>query len=329
MPCQPTTPITQVSDAGRLLEPRKPCASLYELGSEVRRWRRAASQAAERRGARVAALATSPLAVDPSITSSPRYQRMVEEFGLIAEEQLTCGCHIHVQIESEAEGVAVLDHIRGWLPCLLALSANSPFWQAQDSGYASFRSRVWGRWPSAGPTEIFGSAETYHTTIRAMVESGTLLDEGMIYFDARLSREHPTVEVRGADVCLTVDDVVLVAALSRALVETAARSWRAGVPPPMARTELLRLAAWRAARSGLEGDLLDPTGRPAPAVQVIRTLVDHLRPVLHDQRELDIVEELATTVLERGNGATRQRYVYRTNGQLSDVVTHAVTCTTS
>jgi glutamate---cysteine ligase / carboxylate-amine ligase len=307
----------------------QPCASLHELGSEVRRWRRAASQAAERRGARVAALATSPLAADPSITSSPRYQRMVEEFGLIAEEQLTCGCHVHVQVESESEGVAVLDRIRGWLPCLLALSANSPFWQAQDSGYASFRSRVWGRWPSAGPTEIFGSAKTYHATTRAMVESRTLLDEGMIYFDARLSHEHPTVEVRVADVCLTADDVVLVAALGRALVETAARSWRAGVPPPAVRTELLRLAAWRAARSGLDGDLLDPTGRPAPAVQVIRKLVDHLRPVLHDQRELEIVEDLVTTVLERGNGATAQRHIYRANGQLSDVVTHAVKCTTS
>jgi carboxylate-amine ligase len=307
----------------------QPCASLHELGSEVRRWRRAASEAAERRGARVAALATSPLAADPSISSSPRYQRIVEEFGLIAEEQLICGCHVHVQIECESEGVAVLDRIRGWLPCLLALSANSPFWQAQDSGYASFRSRVWDRWPSAGPTEIFGSAETYHATTRAMVESGTLLDEGMVYFDARLSRKHPTVEVRVADVCLTADDVVLVAALSRALVETAARLWRAGVPPPTVRTELLRLAAWRAARSGLEGDLLDPTGRPAPAIQVIRKLVEYLRPVLHDQCELEIVEDLITTVLERGNGATMQRHIYHTSGQLIDVVTHAVKRTAS
>lgn len=307
----------------------RPCASLAELSAEVRRWRRAASEAAEGKGARIAALGSSPLATEPSINSSPRYQRMVDEFGLIAEEQLTCGCHVHVEIDSESEGVAVLDRIRGWLPYLLALSANSPFWQAQDSGYASFRSRVWGRWPSAGPTDIFGSAETYHATTRAMVESGTLIDRGMIYFDARLSREHPTVEVRVADVCLAADDVVLVAALSRALVETAARLWRAGVPPPAVRTELLRLAAWRAARSGLDGDLLDPAGRPAPAVQVIRKLVDHVRPVLHDQCELDIVEHLVTTVLERGNGATAQRHIYRTSGQLTEVVTHAVKCTTS
>ena len=127
----------------------------------------------------------------------------------------------------EPEGVAVLDRIRGWLPCLLALSANSPFWQGHDSGYASFRSQVWGRWPSAGPTGLFGSAETYHATTRAMIASRTILDLGMVYFDARLSAQHPTVEVRVADVCLDADDAVLMAGLVRALVDTAARSWRA------------------------------------------------------------------------------------------------------
>ncbi|MDQ3764519.1 MAG: glutamate--cysteine ligase [Actinomycetota bacterium] len=301
----------------------RPCASLHELASEVRRWRRVASKAAEGRGVRVAALATSPLPVDPSITSSPRYRRMVNEFGLTAEEQLTCGCHVHVEVESESEGVAVLDRIRGWLPCLLALSANSPFWQGQDSGYASFRSQVWGRWPSAGPAELFGSVETYHATTRAMVESETLLDEGMVYFDARLSRKHPTVEVRVADVCLIPDDAVLLAALGRALVETAARSWRAGAPPAPVRTELLRLASWRAGRSGLDGDLIAPMSRPAPAHQVIRTLVDHVRPVLEDYGELDVVEDLLTAVLRRGTGATLQRQIFRACGELTDVVAHA------
>jgi carboxylate-amine ligase len=307
----------------------RPCSSLEELASEVRRWRRVAGEAARNQGVAIAALATSPLPVDPSISFSSRYQRMVAEFGRIAEEQLTCGCHVHVQIESEPEGVAVLDRIRGWLPCLLALSANSPFWQGQDSGYASYRSQVWGRWPSAGPTEIFGSAEIYHATTQAMIESETFLDLGMVYFDARLSREHPTVEVRVADVCLLADDAVLLAALTRALVETAARSWRAGVPPVPVRTEVLRLASWRAGRSGLDGTLVTPGGKPEPAPQVIRSLIDHVRPVLADLGELDIVEGLVKAVLSRGTGATAQRQAYRLNGQLTDVVAHAVKATTS
>lgn len=306
-----------------------PCSSLEELASEVRRWRRAAADAASGSDASVAAMATSPLPVHPSITSSSRYQRMVDEFGLIAEEQLTCGCHVHVQMESEAEGVAVLDRIRPWLPCLRALSANSPFWQGQDSGYASFRSQVWGRWPSAGPTELFGTPETYHATTQAMVESKTVLDLGMVYFDARLSREHPTVELRVADVCLFADDAVLLAALARALVETAARSWRAGAPPAPVRTELLRLATWRASRSGVAGDLLGVDGRPAPAAQVLRALLDHVQPVLADQGELDIVEDLLAAVLDRGTGAATQRRIYRQSGQLTDVVAHAVKATMS
>lgn len=305
----------------------RPCAALEELAAELRRWRRVAADAAESRGAAVAALATSPLPVDPSISSSPRYQRMVDEFGVTAEQQLTCGCHVHVDIESESEGVAILDRIRGWLPCLLALSTNSPFWQGQDSGYASFRSQVWGRWPSAGPTGLFGSAETYHGTTRAMIESGTLLDLGMVYFDARLSREHPTVEVRVADVCLLADDAVLLAALARALVETAARSWRAGVAPEPVRTEVLRLAGWRASRAGLDGDLVAPDGRPAPAPQVIRALIDHVRPVLTEQGELDIVEDLVSAVFSRGTGARAQRQIYRLSAQLTGVVAHAVQAT--
>jgi carboxylate-amine ligase len=307
----------------------RPCTSLDELAAEVYRWRRAASAAAESQGARAAALASSPLPAEPSISSSRRYRRMVNEFGLTAEEQLTCGCHVHVQIDSESEGVAVLDRIRGWLPCLLALSANSPFWQGDDTGYASFRSQVWGRWPSAGPTELFGSADAYHATTRAMIQSGAVLDEGMVYFDARLSQAHPTVEVRVADVCLIADDAVLLAALVRALVETAARSWRAGVPASPLRTELLRLMSWRAGRSGLDGDLVDPTGRAAAAAQVIRKLMDHVQPVLAEHGELEVVEELLTTVLRRGNGATAQRRIYRTGGQLADIVAHAVDRTSS
>lgn len=307
----------------------RPCDSLEGLASELRRGRRAAADAADSRGAAVVAVATSPLPADASITSSPRYQRMVDQFGLTAEEQLTCGCHVHVRIESDAEGVAVLDRIRGWLPCLLALSANSPFWQGQDTGYASFRSQVWGRWPSAGPTELFGSPEIYHATTQAMVESKTLLDLGMVYFDARLSREHPTVEVRVADVCLLADDAVLLAALSRALVETAARSWQADEPPAPIRTELLRLAGWRAARSGLGGDLIAVTGRPAPAPQVLRALLEHVQPVLAEYGDLEIVEDLVAAVLDRGTGATAQRRIYCRSGQLTDVVGHAVKATMS
>jgi carboxylate-amine ligase len=253
---------------------------------------------------------------------------MAELFGLTAHEQLTCGCHVHVGISDADEGVAVLDRAGSWLATLLALSANSPFWQGRDSEYESFRYQVWGRWPSSGPAGPFGTSRAYRETIEQMVGSGTLIDPGMVYFDARLSERYPTVEIRIADVCLRAEDAVLVAALARALVETEARSWREGKPASPARTELLRLAAWRASRSGLDDTLLHPvTGKPGPATTVVGMLLDHCRDALSDTGDADTVAALLTDLLARGNGASFQRSVYQRSGRLPEVINDAVTVT--
>ena len=209
----------------------RPCHSLDELSRELRRCRATAAAAAARAGVTVAALGTSPVAVRPEIAPTSRYQAMAVAFGLTAREQLTCGCHVHVGISSAEEGVAVLDRIQPWLATLLALSANSPFWQGVDSAYASFRYQAWGRWPCSGPTSQFGSAEAYQATVQQMIDTRTLLDSGMVYFDARLSQHYPTIEVRIADVCQHADDAVLIAALVRGLVETEARNWQAAGRP--------------------------------------------------------------------------------------------------
>ncbi|NUP57886.1 MAG: YbdK family carboxylate-amine ligase, partial [Pseudarthrobacter sp.] len=128
-----------------------PHATLASLERDIIAGRAIAHQAAEDVGVRVAALGTSPLPADPHPVQLRRFRAMMEEYGLTAREQLTCGCHIHVSVESAEEAVGVLDRMRNWLPVLVALSANSPFWHGQDTGYASYRSQVWNRWPSAGP----------------------------------------------------------------------------------------------------------------------------------------------------------------------------------
>ncbi|MFG2086575.1 MULTISPECIES: glutamate--cysteine ligase [unclassified Spirillospora] len=300
------------------------CTSLGELSDHIRSARLAAAQSAAGVGVAVAALATSPVVVRPSLTPSDRYLRMADVYGCSAEEQLTCGCHVHVGIESPDEGVAVLDRIRPWLPPLLALSANSPFWQGADTGYDSWRHQVWGRWPSSGPTELFGSAQAYRATVDALLATGALVDEGMIYFDARLSRHYPTVEIRVPDVCLYAGDAVLMAALVRALVDTAAAAWHRGEPPDPVRADLMRLAMWRAGRSGLHGDLVHPsTRRAAPAREVVDALLDHLAPALDRSGDLKSVTSMLQDLLERGNGAQVQRAVHARTRDLTAVVTAA------
>jgi carboxylate-amine ligase len=306
----------------------RPCQTLDDLHRELRRCRASAAEAAGRAGAQVAALATSPVPVEPSPVRSDRYERMAQDYGLTAQEQLTCGCHVHVGVSSDEEGVAALDRIGPWLAVLLALSSNSPFWQGRDSAYASFRYQVQGRWPSAGPTDVFGSAAAYRETVAQMVGTGTLLDTGMVYFDARLSQRYPTVEIRIADVCLRAADAALIAALARALVETGARGWRQGTAPPRGRSELLRLAAWRASRSGLSDVLLSPlTGRPEPAAAVADTLLGHVSDALAEAGDTATVRELLAALLARGNGAAFQRNAYRQSQDLHQVVQSAIAAT--
>ena len=304
------------------------CATLDEVRRELRHWRGRADAAASAVGARVAALATSPVPVEPEPTEGERYAELGAVFGQTAWDALTCGCHVHVSVQDDEEGVAVLNRIRVWLPVLTAMSANSPYWQGRDTGYASFRSQVWDRWPSAGPNGPFADAAEYHRLVEDVLATGTVIDTGMVYFDARLSATWPTVEVRTADVALRVEDAVTLAGLVRGLVETAAREARSGGAVPGMRPEILRLAAWRAGRSGLGGDLVHPhSGRPAPAADVLADLLEHVRPALADAGDERTVAEGVTAMLTRGTGAALQRRVHRLTGDLAAVVRAAVAAT--
>jgi glutamate---cysteine ligase / carboxylate-amine ligase len=301
-----------------------PCTSLADLAHQIQDWRRQADQLARTSAGRAVAIATSPLAVSPQMMPSTRYQAMAERFGLTTVEQLACGCHVHVGVDSPEEGVGVIDRIRIWLPVLLALSANSPFWQGRDTGYASYRSQAWRRFPTAGPTGRFGTVSAYRARVAALLASDVPLDEGMIYFDARLSHRYPTVEVRVADVCLAAADTVVVAGLVRALVETAARGWAAGEPAPELPTGLIRMASWRASRSGLEGRLLDPySGRPKPAAEVVDSLFDHVRTAAADLGDEDRLQLGLERLRARGPGASWQRAAYAESGSLRKMILEA------
>ncbi|MGX7677377.1 carboxylate-amine ligase [Jatrophihabitans sp. DSM 45814] len=305
-----------------------PHHSLAAVGLDLRMRRDALRAAAAERDLAVAATATSPVGGRATTTENERYQRMETRFGLLERQQLTCGMHVHVSISSPAEGVAILDRIRPWLSVLVAMSSNSPYWQGEDTGYASYRTIVWGQWPTAGPNELFGDADSYRELVDELLGSGTLLDEGMIYFDARLSRNYPTVEIRVADVCTSLEDGVTIAGLARALVETASAQASSGVPPLMIRSEVLRVASWGAARFGLDGDLVDPISRRGvKAANLLDQLLDHVRPALVQSGDLPSVEEGLRRMLDRGTGAAQQREAFDRLGELGQVALDVVSRT--
>ncbi|MEU4642594.1 glutamate--cysteine ligase [Micromonospora sp. NPDC023814] len=284
--------------------------------------RAALADAAERAGVRLLAIGTGP--VDgpvPPVVDKPRFDRMVERFRLLVPGPGNNGMHVHVGVLDPETGVQVLNHVRPWLPVLHAVTVNSPFAKGEDTGYASWRSIEWERWPSVAPTPFLASHEHYERLIRQLVASGVMLDEGMLYWYARLSARYPTVEIRIGDVCPSVDDAVLVAALVRAMVATALDDMAAGRPAIRTDHHLLVAAHWRAAHDGLEGDGVDLTdGELRPAWELFDQLVERLRPALERHGDLDEVTDLVGGLRRHGSGAARQRAVLARGGTLVDVV---------
>lgn len=281
------------------------------------------ADAAERAGVRLLAIGTGP--VDgpvPPVVDKPRFDRMIERFRLLVPGPGNNGMHVHVGVPDPEIGVQVLNHVRPWLPILQAVTANSPFARGEDTGYASWRSVEWERWPSVAPTPYLDSHEHYGRLIRQLIASGVMLDEGMLYWYARLSAKYPTVEIRIGDVCPSVDDSVLVAALVRALVATAMTDLDEGRPAVNTDHHLLVAAHWRAAHDGLEGEGVDLTdGELRPAWELLDRLVDRVRPELTRHGDLDQVTDLLSGLRRHGSGAARQRAVFARTGRLVDVVT--------
>ncbi|MGF1472579.1 MAG: glutamate--cysteine ligase [Rubrobacteraceae bacterium] len=299
------------------------CSTLSEVRSELSRLRRGIIAAAEDQGKRILAASTHPFSHwnEQELTPKGRYRRMMESFQRLGEQQLSFGFHVHVGLDDREAAVAVMDRIRVWLAPLLALSANSPFWLGEDSGYASYRTQIWGRFPTAGPPAFYGSLETHDLLMQALVETGSVIDSESIYFDVRLPQKHDTVEIRVADVCSKLDESVMLAGLSRALVRECHGRFLRGEPAPDARPELLRAAHWRASRHGLDEELVDLEGcRSVPAREIVGSLLDFARPALEEEGDWDEVSTLVEETLESGNGARRQRRAYEQSGELEAVV---------
>jgi carboxylate-amine ligase len=299
------------------------CSTLAEVRDAVRQTRRALVGAAEREGLRLAAAGTHPFSHwrDQAVTPRRRYRNLAEDHRQVFREQVVFGCHVHVGIDDREAAIQTMNRVRPWLPALLALSANSPFWLGADTGYASFRTEVWNRWPMAGMPQPFASRAEYDALVEELVATGSLREPTKLYWDVRPSTQFETLEFRVADVCLDVDEAVMVAGLARALAFTCHQAAVRGDPDPAPRPELLRAAKWRAARHGLGADLVDVVGRRAlPAPELVEVFLAAVRPGLEAGGDLEEVTELVRATVARGTGADRQRRALERAGRLEAVV---------
>jgi len=299
------------------------CRSLGEARAELVRLRKAVIEAAGRDGDRIASSGTHPFSHwdAQTLTPKPRYHDLLEVFQQHTREQVIFGCHVHVGIDDRELAIGVMNRAGRWLAPILALSANSPFWLGHDTGFASYRTELFGRFPTSGlPMAMAGRAE-YDSVVADLVATGIIEDASKIYWDIRPSTQFNTLEFRIGDVAQTVDEAILTAGLCRGLALAALASAEADEPFELDRPELLRSAKWLAARHGLDGNLFDFEARKAaPAPDVVESLLTYLRPSLERLGDWDEIRALCTDTLGRGNGARRQRAVFERAGRFEDVV---------
>jgi carboxylate-amine ligase len=293
---------TQVEAATR------PCSDVHELAAELGRGRDRLATAARGCGLWLVPSGTAVIAGDTAISDGDRFTGIADRFAEIVREYQACGCHVHVAVPDLETAVAVVNHVRPWLPTLLALSANSPIHHGRDTGYASWRMIEQSRFPGAGVPPWFASAAQYTERVERLVECGVLADAAMTFWLVRPSPNWPTVEFRVADAAVDVSGALLQAVLSRALVTTALADLAAGREAPRPDDQVLAAAVWSAARHGLGGAAVHPVReRQVPATELLDELIVRVAPALATSGDLAAARELFAGVLRGGTGAERQR----------------------
>ena len=306
------------------------CRTLTDVQAALTHLRRALIEAAEQTGRKIAAAGTHPFSSwhEQVITPKERYQALAEDFRRLIKEQVIFGCHVHVGLNDREAALDVMNRARLWLSPLLALSANSPFCDGVHTSYASFRTGLWWTSPLAGPPPFFSSRQDHDAFIQSLVATRCVEDASRIYWDIRLPTRYETIEFRVMDVCLTIDETLMLAGLIRALVRTCYEQSLRNTPVPEVRAELLRVANWRAARYGLEGELLDVRAeRTIPAHELVEQFLSFLQPALEAEGDWDTIARLVRDTLNKGNGAMRQRAVFARNRSMSEVVQYIIAVT--
>lgn len=251
-----------------------------------------------------------------------RYLRLMERYGRVLRSEHVFGMHVHVAVPGHLDRVRLMRPLRRFLPHLLALSASSPFFEGEDTSYASYRAIIVRRLPFSGLPPRFTDTDDYRRNLELLLDAGLLEDEGAVYWSLRPHGCYPTLEFRAIDVCPRVEDAVAIAVLCRVLVAAAAGgrlddSW----PADAAGDALLAANEWQAARYGLAAVVVDPRRRAAaPIREEIETLLDRIEPTARDLGEADRLRDGIEAIVARGTAAERMRTVAARGDGLAAVV---------
>jgi glutamate---cysteine ligase / carboxylate-amine ligase len=287
------------------------------------------SAAARRKGLCIGSAGTHPFAKweEQRIVSQPRYRELVSALRFVARQEIIFGLHVHVGLDDPDKAIHVANGMRVHVPILLALSANSPFWRAGDTGLASTRMPVFRAFPRVGIPPYYADWEDYERRIGFMVDAGVIEDYTWLWFDVRPHPSFGTVEIRAMDAQTRLEHTLGLAALIQAMVKELAEHFDAGKKLARYPHEMLDENQWLAARHGLEGEIVDlPERRLVGAKELARRLHDRLREHAQDLGSADALEGILD-LIERGNGAQRQRVVYEANHDYAEVMREIVDAT--
>src|ERR671936_231268 len=243
--------------------------------------RRTVRDAAAARDALIAAAGTHPFSrwEHQEITEAERYEKIREGLRWVAERVLIFGLHVHVGVVSPHQAIAVANALRTWLPELLALSASSPFWHGRDTGLASTRSKVFDSFPRSGLPPAFSSFEEFELLVERGVRTNSFSDYTYIWWDLRPHPKLGTIEIRVCDAQTRIESVAGIVALAQSLVTTLAERYEREGSLPIQPVTLVAENKWRAARYGLDADLVDlEHDQERPARAAVEELVELARP---------------------------------------------------
>ncbi|WGK65300.1 carboxylate-amine ligase [Croceiramulus getboli] len=302
------------------------CENVNEARDEVSYLRQQIILLAKEEGLKVAASGTHPFSHwnEQLITDKPRYDDIVNELKDVARSNLIFGMHVHVAIPSREEGLDILNVVRYFLPHLYALSTNSPFWEARDTGFKSFRSKVFDKFPRTGIPPFFNSIAEYDKFVDILVRTNCLDNTKKIWWDIRLHPFYPTIEFRICDVVMTVDEVMCITALMQSLVAKLYKLHQKNQTFKTYRRLLLNENKWRAARWGMDAKLIDfGKEKEVPFHLLMQELLEFVDDVVDDlgcRKDVNYVYQM----LQQGSGADRQLAVYEDSKDLKQVAQYIV-----